>query len=258
VDKSLNRRWLVVVISCALFMLSALLVPFIGGEFITESDRAELMIALELPPGTPLEKTRAVMQEIEGIVHTEPEVEKTFATVGKSEGLRGKSAKGVQLGQMLVGLSDKTEREKSAFAIIFTLPLAMIGVWMSLYLAGMTFSIFSLMAIVMLFGYVVNNAILIMDSALILRNQGMDRHAALVEACKVRLRPILMTTLTTIFGMLPLALAIGCGTETRAPMAVVFIGGLFASTLLTLFVIPVIYTYLDDVTGWIKGVVNWR
>jgi len=80
----------------------------------------------------------------------------------------------------------------------------------------------------------------------------MDRHAALVEACRVRLRPILMTTLTTIFGMLPLALAIGWGAETRAPMAVVFIGGLFASTLLTLFVIPVIYTYLDDVTGWVR------
>jgi len=495
VEKSLKRRWLVIAISVALFFASTLLLRFIGSEFITQADRAELSISLELPAGTPLEKTREVMDRIDKIVQKEPEVTKRFITVGQLEGGLGTSSQGVHAGQMLIKLTDKTARKitvfdiqeklrnnlqdipdatisvgvpgigggseaplqleisgdefpkleklssqimdmarntpgtadvdsswrtgkpqisiypdrikikdlglsvaqvasvirnsvegdvaskfrvedkeydmrvklidpqrkdisqvrdfqvslpagstipvsqvtriektsgpasiirkdknrviivsanltkgtplgnviqelraKSAylfhggyglyfggqaehmaesfgelfsalllaiiltylviaalmesflspFAIMFTFPLAMIGVWGFLFLFHMTFSIFSLMSIIMLVGYVVNNAILILDHAVVLKNQGMERNAALVEACQVRLRPILMTTLTTIFGMLPLALGMGWGAETRAPMAMVFIGGLVAAAAMTLVVIPVMYTYTED------------
>jgi len=499
VSKSLRKRWLVVVISLGLFFASTRLIPFIGSEFITQSDKAELSVSLELPPGTPLEKTRMVMNCIDRIVQKDPAVQKRLITLGVLTGGLGKNVQGTHVGQMLIKLSDKTARQRTAFqiqdelraklrdipeaiisigvpnisggseaplqieisgddfakleelatkivslasstpgttdvtsswkpgkpqvsiypdririkdlglsvaqvasvirtsvegsiaskfrvrdkeydmrvkltsqqrqdisqirdfklflptggyiplsqvtriektsgpasiirkdkqrviivsanltsgahlgdmiekikaqsaslfhggyrlffagqaehmaesfgeifsalilaviltylvmaallesflqplAIMFTFPLAMIGVWGSLFLTGMTFSLFSLMAIVMLVGYVVNVAILILDYTAILRGQGMDRNAALAEACRVRLRPILMTTLTTIFGMLPLALGIGWGAETRAPMAVVFIGGLIASTLMTLFVIPVVSTYMEDVAAW--------
>jgi len=499
VEKSLRRRWLVIVIALALFWAATRLLPYIGSEFITQADRAELSISLELPAGTPLEKTREVMTRIDKIVQKQPEVTKRFITLGQTMGGLGKSSQGVHTGQMLVKLTDKNAREKTVFeiqeqlrgnlqdipdatisvgvpgmgggseaplqleisgdefpkleklsnqimdmarntsgtadvdsswrsgkpqisiypdrikikdlglsvaqvasvirtsvegdvaskfrvedkeydmrvklldqqrqdisqvrdfkislpaggtipisqvtriektsgpasivrkdknrviivsanltkgtplgnviqelkaksaflfhggyrlyfggqaehmaesfaeifsalllaviltylvmaallesflqpfSIMFTFPLAMIGVWGALLLTGMTFSIFSLMAIVMLVGYVVNVAILILDYTAILRKQGMDRSAALTEACRVRLRPIFMTSLTTIFGMLPLALGMGWGAESRAPMAVVFIGGLVASTLMTLFVIPVVYTYMEDLSEW--------
>ncbi|MEW6381126.1 MAG: efflux RND transporter permease subunit [bacterium] len=499
VDKSLRRRWLVIAISLALFFAATRLVPFIGSEFITQADKAELSVTLELPPGTPLEKTRSVMDRIDRVIRKDPEVQKRFITLGILTGGLGNNIQGPHVGQMLIRLSDKTARDRTSFqiqdelraqlqdipdatitigvpdigggseaplqieisgddfarleelstkmvalarkvqgttdvgtswkpgkpqlsiypdririkdlglsvaqiasvirtsvegriaskfrvedkeydmrvklvsqqrqdisqvkdfqvflpkggnillsqvtriektsgpasiirkdkhrviivsanltggatlgniieeiknksadlfhggyrlffagqaehmaesfgeifsalflaviltylvmaallesflqpfSIMFTFPLAMIGVWGALLLTGMTFSIFSLMAIVMLVGYVVNVAILILDYTTILRSRGMDRNAALTEACRVRLRPIFMTTLTTIFGMLPLALGIGWGAETRAPMAVVFIGGLIASTLMTLFVIPVVYTYMEDVAAW--------
>ncbi|MEW5801207.1 MAG: efflux RND transporter permease subunit [bacterium] len=498
VDKSLRRRWLVIVIALASLYAATRLVPFIGSEFITEADRAELSISLELPAGTPLEKTRKLMERIDRIVQKDPDVKKRFITIGSLSGGLGNNIQGVHAGQMLVKLSDKDARERTVFkiqdelraqlkdfpdatitvgvpsigggseaplqieifgddfaklenfskqimelarntqgttdvdsswkpgkpqvslypdririkdlglsvaqiasvmrtsvegtvaskfrvedkeydmrvkladkqrqdisqinnfqvslpggsniplsqvtriektsgpasiirkdknrviivsanltggahlgdivqeirarsasffhggygiffagqaehmaesfgeifsamlmaviltylvmaallesflqpfSIMLTFPLAMIGVWGFLFLTGMTFSLFSLMAIVMLVGYVVNVAILILDYTAVLRKQGMDRNAALSEACRVRLRPIFMTSLTTVFGMLPLALGIGWGAESRAPMAVVFIGGLVASTLMTLFVIPIVYTYMEDLTA---------
>jgi len=107
--------------------------------------------------------------------------------------------------------------------------------------------------VVMLMGLVTKNAILLVDFAIRMRDQGMNRTDALLRAAKVRLRPILMTTLAMIFGMLPLAFALTEGSEQRAPMGQAVIGGVITSSLLTLVVVPVVYCYLDDLANWL-----WR
>jgi len=135
------------------------------------------------------------------------------------------------------------------FTIMLTLPLALIGVFLSLYITGKTINIFSMMAVVMLVGIVVNNAILLIDYTTVLRSRGKSRRDAILAACPTRLRPIIMTNLATIFGMLPIAIGMGWGAELRSPMAIVTIGGLMVSACLTLLVIPVIYTIFDDIGG---------
>jgi len=131
-------------------------------------------------------------------------------------------------------------------AIILSLPLSIIGMAGMLYLTGDTLNIMSLIGLIMLMGLVTKNAILLVDCAKTLRKEGRDRRDAVMSAGRMRLRPIVMTTLAMIFGMLPLALALGAGAEMRAPMARGVIGGLLTSTLLTLIVVPVAYTLLDD------------
>jgi HAE1 family hydrophobic/amphiphilic exporter-1 len=115
-----------------------------------------------------------------------------------------------------------------------------------LFLTGDTINIMSLIGLIMLMGLVTKNAILLVDYAKVLRARGMERSEAVITAGRTRLRPIMMTTLAMIFGMLPLALALGAGAEMRAPMARAVIGGLITSTVLTLLVVPVVYTLLDD------------
>ena len=131
-------------------------------------------------------------------------------------------------------------------AIMLSLPLSLVGVAGMLYLAKDTLNIMSMIGVILLMGLVTKNAILVIDFANVQRRQGRPRGEALIAAARVRLRPILMTTLAMIFGMLPLAFEIGSGAEFRAPMARAVIGGLITSTLLTLIVVPVVYTYLDD------------
>ncbi len=135
-------------------------------------------------------------------------------------------------------------------AIMFSLPLALFGVSLGLALGRSSFNMMSMVGIIMLMGLVVKNAILLVDFANKARDRGSDRKQALVDAGQLRLRPIVMTTLAMIFGMLPTALALGAGSEFRAPMAYAVIGGLITSTLLTLVVVPVVYTYLDDFSDW--------
>ncbi len=128
------------------------------------------------------------------------------------------------------------------FLILLTLPMAMIGVFWSLYLFNQTFNMISMMAVIMLIGIVVNAAILLLDYTMILRKSGKDTKEALIEACPTKLRPIIMSTLAIILGMLPLALGIGSsGAEIRKSLGIVSIGGLIVSTVLTLLVIPAFY-----------------
>ncbi len=131
-------------------------------------------------------------------------------------------------------------------AIMISLPLSLVGVMLALMVTRGTFNIMSMIGVIMLMGLVTKNAILLVDFANKARGRGADRRQALIDAGELRLRPIVMTTLAMIFGMLPTALALGAGSEFRAPMAHAVIGGLITSTLLTLVVIPVVYTYLDD------------
>ncbi|HXF95151.1 MAG TPA: efflux RND transporter permease subunit [Gemmatimonadales bacterium] len=135
-------------------------------------------------------------------------------------------------------------------AIMLSLPLSLVGVMLALMLTRGTFNIMSMIGVIMLMGLVTKNAILLVDFANQARRRGSDRRQALIDAGELRLRPIAMTTLAMIFGMLPTALALGSGAEFRAPMAHAVIGGLITSTLLTLVVVPVVYTYLDDFGHW--------
>jgi HAE1 family hydrophobic/amphiphilic exporter-1 len=137
-------------------------------------------------------------------------------------------------------------------ALMTSLPLTLIGVVLALMLFQSTLSMFSVIGIVMLMGLVTKNAILLVDFAIRMREQGMERSAALLLAAKVRLRPILMTTLAMIFGMVPLAFALTEGSEQRAPMGQAVIGGVITSSLLTLVVVPVVYCYLDDFAHWLR------
>jgi HAE1 family hydrophobic/amphiphilic exporter-1 len=130
-------------------------------------------------------------------------------------------------------------------AIMLSLPLSLVGVTVALLLTRDTLNIMSEIGLIMLMGLVTKNAILLIDFTNQARARGVERNAALIQAGSTRLRPIVMTTLAMIFGMLPLAFAIGAGAELRAPMARAVIGGLITSTLLTLVVVPVVYTYLD-------------
>jgi multidrug efflux pump subunit AcrB len=130
-------------------------------------------------------------------------------------------------------------------AIMASLPLSIVGVMLALLVTNTTLNIFSMIGIVFLMGLVTKNAILLVDFANRGQKDGLDRHAALLAAGQVRLRPILMTTAAMVFGMLPLAIGLGEGAEQQAPMGRAIIGGVITSTLLTLVVVPVIYTYID-------------
>lgn len=139
------------------------------------------------------------------------------------------------------------------FIIMFSLPQAFTGVILSLVLTGKALSVPSFLGVIMLSGIVVNNGIVLVDYINKLRDRGYSREEAIREAGPVRLRPILMTTLTTILGMLPLALGLGEGSDLQAPMAIVIIGGLSVSTLVTLIFVPVMYSLLDDLSLKIKA-----
>ena len=141
-------------------------------------------------------------------------------------------------------------------ALMTSLPLTLIGVVLALLMFGSTLSIFSIIGIVMLMGLVTKNAILLVDFAIRMREQGMERSEALLHAAKVRLRPILMTTLAMVFGMVPLAFALSEGSEQRSPMGQSVIGGVITSSLLTLVVVPVVYCLLDDFGQWASR--KWR
>jgi hydrophobic/amphiphilic exporter-1 (mainly G- bacteria), HAE1 family len=138
-------------------------------------------------------------------------------------------------------------------AIMASLPFTLIGVLLALRLTGTTLNMLSMIGFVMLMGLVTKNAILLVDFANRARRGGASLHDALTSAGQVRLRPILMTTAAMIFGMLPLALGLGQSGETQAPMGRAIIGGVITSTLLTLVVVPVIYTYLDRFAEWRKA-----
>jgi hydrophobic/amphiphilic exporter-1 (mainly G- bacteria), HAE1 family len=141
-------------------------------------------------------------------------------------------------------------------AIMSSLPLTLIGVFLALMFFRSTLNLFSIIGFVMLMGLVTKNAILLVDFANHARREGMERTAALLEAAHVRLRPILMTTLAMVFGMVPLAFGLAEGSEQRAPMGQAVIGGIITSSILTLVVVPVIYTYLDDFAAWLRR--KWR
>jgi len=139
---------------------------------------------------------------------------------------------------------------------MFSLPLMTAGSFGLLALTGLRLSVMSFMGIILLVGIVVNNAILLVDFINQLRAGGMGKEEAVINAGPLRLRPILMTTISTLIGSLPVALALSEGGEIRQPMSVTVIGGLFTSTMLTLLVIPVIYLELDNLADKARSAIN--
>ncbi len=149
-------------------------------------------------------------------------------------------------------LASQFESYTQPLAIMVSLPLSLIGVLLALLITDDTLNMMSMIGVIMLMGLVTKNAILLVDNANEHRARGLERRKALVEAGRIRLRPIMMTTAAMIFGMLPIAIGMGEGGGFRAPMARAVIGGLITSTLLTLIVVPVAYTYFDDFGTWMK------
>ena len=150
-------------------------------------------------------------------------------------------------------LASQFESLVHPFTVMITVPLAAIGSVMGLFITGKTFSVPSLIGLITLAGVAVNNAIVFVDYANQLRKEGMDMQTALMTTGARRLRPILMTSMTTIFGLVPLAIGTGSGAELEAPLAIVVMGGLITSTFLTLFIIPVMYMWVENLMGRLRG-----
>ena len=131
---------------------------------------------------------------------------------------------------------------------MFTLPLALIGVVLLSLITGVTLSVPSFMGAIILAGIVVNNGIVLIDHANQLRRGGMEKHDALIQAGADRLRPVLITALTTIIGMFPMAISTSQGSEMRAPMAIAVIGGLASATFFTLVIVPAVYSIVDRIS----------
>ncbi len=194
----------------------------------------------------------AVAVDLERVISTETLPLSVTAAVGGQQEEMARSirsllmALGLAIFLVYLVMASQFESFLHPFVIIFTLPLGAIGVIAALALTGNTINVVALIGVVMLAGIVVNNAIVLIDAVNRLRrDEGLSKTQALIEAGQRRLRPILMTSATTIFGLMPMALGLGEGAELRAPLAITVIGGLAVATLLTLIVIPVAYSLLD-------------
>ncbi len=145
-------------------------------------------------------------------------------------------------------MASQFESLKQPFVVMFTVPLAFIGVALALFVTQTTISVASFVGVIVLGGIVVNNGIVLIDYVNQLRNQGIEKHEALIKAGYDRLRPVFITSFTTVIGMLPMAISRGEGSEMKSPMAITIIGGLLSATFLTLVVIPVIYSLVDKIS----------
>jgi HAE1 family hydrophobic/amphiphilic exporter-1 len=189
-----------------------------------------------------------------GDIRTSPEFKVSFGSEVEQQAQAFKQLQGVLILAILLVyavMASQYESLRDPFIIMFSVPLAAIGVVAALKLTGTTFSLQAYIGVIMLAGIVVSNAILLVDYTNILRRRdGMELRTAVATAGRTRLRPILMTTLATILGLVPMSLGIGEGAELQAPLARVVIGGLAASTLITLVFVPTVYTLFEE--GW-KG-----
>jgi HAE1 family hydrophobic/amphiphilic exporter-1 len=149
-------------------------------------------------------------------------------------------------------LASQFESLLHPFTILFTIPVAVVGSILLFFILGQTLNIMAIIGIIMLVGIAVNNSILLVDRILQLQIEGVSRHLAIQQAGQQRIRPILMTTLTTILALLPLTFGFGESASLRAPMALAVIGGLTTSTLMSLMVIPCVFDVLDGMKDWFR------
>jgi multidrug efflux pump subunit AcrB len=204
-----------------------------------------------IPLGEGLERVRELAREVLPAGFT-------TAVAGQSEEFE-QSARSMMLSFLLavIGiylvLAGQFESFLHPFTIMLALPFALVGAVVALAVFGMTLNIYSLIGVIMLMGLVVKNSILLVDYTNTLRERGREMRVAVVESAVVRLRPILMTSISIIFGVLPIAIALGAGAESRRPLGVAVVGGMVVSTALTLYVVPVFYTLFDDGLHWLGG-----
>jgi multidrug efflux pump len=213
-------------------------------------------VSAGLAPGRTLGEGIEMMYEIGDKV-----LDETFATSldGPSKDFQESSSSLLfafilALGLIYLVLAAQFESFRDPFIILFTVPLALTGALVSIWYFNQTLNIFSQIGIIMLIGLVTKNGILIVEFANQRKAAGLEKTEAVISAAISRLRPILMTSLSTVLGILPIALALGAGSESRVSMGIAVIGGLIFSTFLTLFVIPAIYSYLSRKKATVSNV----
>lgn len=225
-----------------------------GPTNINRYDRErQVMVYANNTPGSPLGE---IITPVTTLLKTMDLPEGvSYQFLGKAE--RMKESFGLMGGAMLLAvlfiymiLASQFEHFFHPFTIMMAVPLSFAGAFLGLFLANKELGLMSLIGIIMLMGLVVKNSILLVDYTITLRKRGIERTDALLMAGPVRLRPILMTTIAMVAGMTPVAMQLTAGSETRSPMAVAVIGGLLTSTMLTLIVVPVAYTIVDDLVHW--------
>jgi HAE1 family hydrophobic/amphiphilic exporter-1 len=222
---------------------------------ITRTDRQRSVTI-----GANLDDTRTLGTAIEDAQRIAAEIlpeNATLALSGQAQAMQEGAeqfalALGLGILVIFMVLAAQFESLVHPLTVMLALPLAMVGAILGLLLSGHTLNLFSMIGILLLFGLVTKNSILLVDYANQLRREGMDKRTAMRTAAPVRLRPVLMTGVSMVFGVLPAALGIGPGSETRAPMAVATAAGMFSSMMLTLLVVPVFYLLFDDAAEAVK------
>jgi hydrophobic/amphiphilic exporter-1 (mainly G- bacteria), HAE1 family len=224
-----------------------------------ESRQRQITISANLTGALPLSRAQKIVEQVAARVVPD---EVTTDWGGQAR-MMGKSMNELAVSMILavilvyMVLAAQFESWLHPLTIMMSLPLSVIGAFIAVLATGGTMSVISMIGMLMLMGLVTKNAILLVDYTNTLRRRdGMSRTEALLKAGSTRLRPILMTTLAMVFGMIPVAISKGWGAEARAPMAVAVIGGLVASTLLTLVVVPVVYTLVDAVGAFLSRLVH--
>ena len=252
--RALRARKTVVASAIACLAIAGFLFTQIDMELMPAGSTNTISVSVETRSGLDLENTNAIMEEIESMISEDPDVESYSLRVsGGGGGMDmmnsefGSIGKALLIAVYLVFAVMAIQFESVIFSLVvlFSIPFSLTGAFLALSITGSSISMTSLIGLVMLAGIVVNNAIVLVDYAGILRREGMEVHEALVTAGKRRLRPILMSSLTTIVGLIPMAAGFGGEVEMMQGMAVVVIGGLSLSTVLTLVLIPTFYLLFD-------------
>lgn len=252
--RALRARKTVVASAIACLAIAGFLFTQIDMELMPAGSTNTISVSVETRSGLDLENTNAIMEEIESMISEDPDVESYSLRVsggGSSMDMMnsefGSIGKALLIAVYLVFAVMAIQFESVIFSLVvlFSIPFSLTGAFLALYITGSSISMTSLIGLVMLAGIVVNNAIVLVDYAGTLRREGMEVHEALVTAGKRRLRPILMSSLTTIVGLIPMAAGFGGEVEMMQGMAVVVIGGLSLSTVLTLVLIPTFYLIFD-------------
>jgi hydrophobic/amphiphilic exporter-1 (mainly G- bacteria), HAE1 family len=223
-----------------------------GPSEITRQDRQRFIAVSGVPQGRSTSEIQADMQKVMDGIKMPAGYYWDWGTNQKrtAEEFGGMGiAVLLAIGLIYMLLASQFESFIHPLTILLSVPLAATGVILGLFITGRSFGLTAFIGVLMLVGIVVKNGILLVDYTNVLRRRGVPRNEAVLTAGPTRLRPILMTASAAMLGMLPLAMALGKGSEVQAPMATAVIGGLATSTLLTLFVVPTVYTVLDDLTA---------
>jgi HAE1 family hydrophobic/amphiphilic exporter-1 len=238
------------------------LVKLETGAAASTITRLDRLRAVEITAGLEGKKLDAAIREAEEIgAQILPEGVR-IELDGDAEQMRETSAQfalmlGLAILVIYMVLAAQFESFSQPLTVMLAVPFSMVGGLGGLWLMGMSLNLFSMIGIVLLAGLVTKNSILLVDYANQLRAEGMDKTEAMRRAAPVRMRPVMMTALAMIFGVLPAAFGVGPGAETRAPMAVATAAGMLTSMLLTLLVVPVFYLALDDLSAWIRRIAGW-